>query len=366
MSVFDSIEGGKKPRSDWLAIPDVINAMARESDPTISGVPWLDSRLRRGGLTPGRVYAFGGPPFTGKTTIVADIALGLSLRVPVYCLFSDEGRTQAAARMAVMLGLELSQIEEKPASAAMELYGKIGERSIYLGAPDSDATRAFDGLYEAGIAKGVPAAVILDSAQTIRPDADREERSERERLIRFMAVARKRAEEDGRIVILTSQSNRAWYRNRKAEDNSVAMSSFSGAAMEFGFDFAAVLSLPDDKNGIIRVEIVKNRLGHFRNSPSKNFAIRYDPDTGKMLEVDSAELETSTRAQTDERMAPLKGLILTHLRRSEGLTTANLAELCHRRKTDVVAAVESLMSEKRVFWKKEGRAILYFAVEGRV
>lgn len=371
MSMFDNLTPrGPTPPSDlWLTVPQVIAGMAKEGDPVPSGLPWLDSRLRRGGLTPGRVYAFGGPPFTGKTTIVVDIALGLARRIPVFALFSDEGRAQAAARMGVMIGVDLERIETDPSKAAPQIEDYMGERALYLAKPDSEIANAeaiFDAV-AARVPKGETAAVILDSVQTIPPDdEDETSASERERILRFAKTVRERAESDGRIVILTSQANRAWYRNRKTDENSVAMTGFAGAAIEFSFDFGLMLYLPHEQNELVKADVVKNRVGHFKNPPPKSFHVRYCPDSGRMLEVDPAAVEEAGQEAARARLRPVEQQVLLVLRNSsEGLTRLQIGEMTRKRKADLLGALDSLVSQKLIYSKRDGRQVVYAAVEGR-
>lgn len=345
----------------WLSPEAVIANMAKEGEPVPCGWAPLDARLRRGGLTPGRVYAVGGPPFTGKTTIVVDIALGLAQRIPVFALFSDEGITQAAARMAVMLGVAIESVEGAPLEAAQELSSRIGERSLLLGRPDSDfanVSAVFDHV-SAKVPKGQTAAIVLDSVQTIAPD-DQDDRSERERILRLVQIVRRRAEDEGRIAILTSQSNRASYRNRAPDENSVAMSSFSGAAIEFAFDVGIVLSLPDESSEVVRVDVVKNRLAHFRERPSKVFHVKYCPDTGRMLELDQAAIDAATTEAGTKRMRPIKSKLLEELKKHrDGLSASKLQELTSIRRIDVFAALRALVAEQKVYAETRGRGVIY-------
>lgn len=316
-----------RPSDLDLSPAAVLASMARDGDPVPTGFAPLDARLRRGGVPPGRVISVGGAPFVGKTTVVADIALHVSQKMPVFALFSDEGRTQAAIRMGVMMGIPLEEIEEDPAKCSPRLEEAMGERSITLRKPDCDLATATD-LFDFATQRagaGNPAMVILDSIQTIPARRDLDANSEREAYKEFMRVCREKASGLGYIVLLTSQSNRASYSRRKAEDNSVAMASFSGtAAIEFLSDVAIVMSLPNETDQIVKVEVVKNRLVAAGNKLSRSFHVRYDNASGRMLEVDEGALDTANAEAVRLKLAPATLAVTGELKKGKELSGAEL------------------------------------------
>lgn len=334
--------------------PDAVLAkMAKDGDPVPTGFAPLDARVRRGGIPPGRVVSIGGPPFVGKTTVVAGIALHVAQRLPVFALFSDEGRSQAAVRMAVMLGIPLEDIETDPGAAAPLLLERLGERSITLRKPESDFATAEDLFDFAQSRVGDEAAlVLLDSIQTIPARRDMDAGSEREAYKAFMRLCRDRS--PNRIVLLTSQSNRASYRSRKSDENSNAIASFSGtAAIEFLSDVALVMSLPDEASDIVKIEVVKNRLVSPSVRLPRAFHIQYSPETGTMLEVDEASREV---ADTNAKAARLKPTCDAVVKLLTGIAERSGADLERRLRgkgkgfgsTSVRAAIESLVSAQKV------------------
>ena len=342
--------------------------MASEGEPVRTGFTPVDDRLRRGGMTAGRLLCIGGPPFAGKTTIIVDIALTMSEKIPVFALFQDEGRTQAAVRMGVMLGVPLDEIETQPAVAAPIVAERTGERSIYLIDPESELgnVEAIFDYVAALVPKSDTAAIILDSIQTIpaRPDTDLSR--EREAIKDFMRIARGRAASDRRIVITSSQSNRASYRSRRSEENTVGISNFSGSAsIEFLFDMGLSLSLPDENSDVVRVEVVKNRLGHFKKRVARIFHIRYDNDSGKMLEIDEASVEAANADAAIARLKPVKDKILTLLQsKPGGLSGTKLQELSGVRRTDIFASLKSLVTDKKIYPETKGRNVVYIIDPG--
>jgi len=371
--VFDSLgqtSSETKPPSDLdLSPAAVLASMAKDGDPVPTGFAPLDARLRRGGVPPGRVISVGGAPFVGKTTVVADIALHVSQKMPVYALFSDEGRTQAAMRMGVMMGIPLEQIEEDPAKCATRLEEALGERSITLRKPDCDLATAAD-LFDFAANRtgaGNPAMVILDSIQTIPARRELDAGSEREAYKLFMQLCRERASGNGWIVLLTSQSNRASYSRRKAEENSVAMASFSGtAAIEFLSDVALVMSLPNESDQIVKVEMVKNRLVNSQNRLPKSFNVRYDSASGRMLEVDESSLEAANAEATRIKLAPAMSAVMGELAKGQELSGSELERRLKGRgpgtgTTSVRMAVRLLESDEKITSVyREGKGGGYF------
>jgi len=369
MSVLDDLTTQRKSHFDlWLPPDAVIAAMANDGDPVPTGWAPLDRQLRGGGIPPGRVVVIGGPPFSGKTTVVCSAALKMSERMPVFGLFSDEGRTQAAVRFAVMLGIPLAEIDADPAGSSARVKEILGERSIHLLKPDTENSYAENVVAQARklTSPGEPALIILDSVQTVltkRPDENEAPESPRLAAKRLVMACRAWADELRYTFILTSQANRGFYRSKKDDENSAAIAAFSeSGAIEYMADIALVLSLPDEQSEIVKVRFVKNRL----KGSIKSFQQRYSAETGQMAEVDDQAAEDAEHEAATARLAPIKAAVMRILAKSsDGLSTANLAEMSGKRKADIVAAVQSLEGERLVFSQKSGRQILWFQVAGR-
>jgi KaiC/GvpD/RAD55 family RecA-like ATPase len=335
----------EKPSDQWLTLDAVIASMANDGDPVPTGWAPLDRQLRNGGVTPGRIVTIGGPPFSGKTTVVAAIALHVAQRIPVFALFSDEGRSQAGIRMGVQLGAPLADLERDPANAAKLIRDELlGERTLHLSKPDTEeaTAEAVVAYARKHVPAGSPAMIVLDSAQTIPKGAETAEDNPRLALKAFMKSCRAWAADLGWIFLLTSQSNRASYRHKRGEENSLAIASFSeSAAVEFLSDVALVLGTPSEQE-IVPVEFVKNRL----KGTKKNFNVRYDEATGRMLEVDGAtasdQKEKIKSEQHERTISNLADAILAQLRKRGGLSGRQVAELVGGKSVNVPIALRGL------------------------
>lgn len=332
----------------WLTVDATIAALQDEGDPIPTGFAPLDRQLRRGGITPGRILVVGGQPFAGKTTLVAAMALHMAQRVPVYALFSDEGRAQAAIRMGVMLGADLKEIEEKPLATSRSIAELLGERTIRLSKPDTEEGNAASVVAFARkhTQPNDAAVILLDSVQTI-PTSDNGESEESPRVAvkRFMKMVRAWASETKFVFLLTSQSNRASYRHRRGEENSLAIASFAeSAAVEFMSDIALVLGTPSEAE-IVPVEFVKNRL----KGTKKNFHVRYDDATGRLLEVDAETAIDQKEKIRDERhertVEKLAKSAEAQIRKRGRLTGRQVIELVGGKPTNVAEALRGLEAQ---------------------
>ncbi len=326
----------------WLPPDAVIAAMANEGDPIPTGFAPLDRQFRRGGITPGRIVTIGGEPYSGKTTVIAAIALHVSQKIPVFALFSDEGRSQAAIRMGVMLGVPLSDLEDRPALAAPRVAEAMGERTLHLLKPDTEDSHA-----EAVVAyarektpPGMPALIVLDSVQTI-PRSGEVDEDERLGIKAFMKACRKWAPENRFVFLLASQANRESYKYRAGAKNTRKMASFSGsAAIEFMSDVALVVGERNEQK-VAPVEIVKNRLGSV-----ESFSIRYDDESGRMLEVDGPAAEDEKTRMADRKhentVSKIADAVEAQVRKRGRLTVRQIGELVGGKHSNVSEAIRGL------------------------
>jgi predicted ATP-dependent serine protease len=335
----------------WLPPDAVIAAMARDGEPVPTGWAPLDRQLRGGGIRPGRVVGVGGPAFSGKTTIVAAVGLHMAQFVPVYALFSDEGRAQAALRMGVMLGVPLEELESEPEKAAKKVGELLGERSIYLlnpGRQDSHA-EAVVAHAKANTPAGSTALVILDSIQTIRTRGNdpEEEESVSPSVRRLMKSCRAWADETRFIFLLASWVTRDSYKYKKRAENVHKLASFfGGASVEHCLDVGVCLDLPDD-DGIVPVEVPKNRL--YKHGASKRFSVRYDEATGRMLEIDAPAADDQRAERRKKEHEGTVSKVMASIEKTVAkrgrMSTRQLCELTGGKRTNVLEALHGLEAQ---------------------
>lgn len=336
-SRFDEPTG---PTGKPNSLPTLLAALAAEGDPVPTGFPPLDRQFRRGGLIPGSILVVGGPPHTGKTTLVEQIGLHMSQVVPVVALFADEGDKPAARRMASMLMVPDHILDTQPARAQALASDAIGERSFHFWPTESDFATV-DQLIAWVIETfhGEHCVVILDSIQTIPLSRDDTPESPRLAAKALMSACRQWASQHSITFILTSQSNRASYRSKKTEDNSEAIASFSETgAIEYMADIAIVLALPDDSE-IVQGRLVKNRL----KGSAKPFALRFNLDTHTMSEADKAEVESAVILANSEKLAPFKTEIKSILEKHNELSGKEIEDLAFGNSTAIRRALKSMV-----------------------
>lgn len=363
----------KVPEDLWLDPAETIARMAYEGDPVQTGFAPIDRVCRRGGIPPGRLVIIGGPPSSGKTTLVAQIIVKMSERIPCFALFQDEGRGPAAARIGTMLGVDIETIEERPQVAGGQVKDRMGERVIRLLKPDAETSCAKGVVDYANAHRNgdEPALIVLDSLQKVPswpPDMRAGEIPEWQQVKKLVTDTRNWAEEHRLIFLFTSEAVTGLFREKDESKNVTAMSGYGGGRSAiYASDLALMLSLPDEETGIVTTRIVKNRLKRLRGDQGPlKFSIRYDGDTARMAEVDAEAAEQAEVQAGAVRLRPIvqKAHQVLHAN-IEGLSSGQLVELCRpARRQDIFAALKTLVAEQKVYTVAKGKSVTYFAKQG--
>jgi hypothetical protein len=160
------------------------------------------------------------------------------------------------------------------------------------------------------------------------------------------------------IVFLSSKANRAFYRNRKKDENATAISAFMGGDYEYTADMAIVLSRPDKDTGFIGLEFAKNRLG--RPGPP-DITLRYDLNSNRLLEVDDAEIDAMEMGKNVETLRPVKEKIKSAVRGKKEISKNAIYELVRGKRQHVWDAIDLMVKDGSLdaFPSPSGRSITY-------
>ncbi len=339
----------------------VLRKSQNQGDPIPTGLSVLDARMR-GGMRPGKALVIGGTPFAGKTALgIQIVKAAVDGGCVAACLMADEGRESAIVRLGQQLGYARADLEsgQDPTLDAMER--DLAERAILFPDPDGEGDFTLEGVAEALVAAYPDRRKILlvDSVQTVRTRrAEGDQPSIRERVMDNARTARRLAVEHGLVVIYTSEVNRSWYRNRKAEDRSTDLAAFAEARIEFSGDTLLLLRANDEDPDLVEIRLPKNRLG-----TRQPFFLRMDQPRSLFAVVEgdpSASLRNAAEEQLIEKQVQS---ILQALQKSPGLTLTHLGQVVGGTRKAFLDAVRRVKDSGVVTWKQDGRAIRHYLSE---
>jgi KaiC/GvpD/RAD55 family RecA-like ATPase len=339
----------------------VLRKSQNQGDPIPTGLQVLDSRLR-GGMRPGKALVIGGTPFAGKTALGIQIVKAAAESGCVAaCLMADEGRESAVIRLGQQLGYARADLESghEPTLDAMER--DLAGRVVLFPDPDGEGDMTLEGVAEALVAAYPDRRKILlvDSVQTVRTRRpERDQPSLRERVMENARTARRLALEYGLVTIYTSEVNRGWYRNPKAEDRTTDLAAFADARIEFSGDTLLLLRANDEDPDLVKICIPKNRLG-----TRQPFFLRMNQQHSLFSVVDgdpSAAMRDAAEEQLIEKQVQA---ILQALQKSPGLIQTQLGEAVGGTRKAFLAALRRVKDSGVVTWKPDGRSIRHYLAE---
>jgi archaellum biogenesis ATPase FlaH len=358
----NSTTGATSPsdQEPWsLSTDQVIATMALVGDPVPTGCPFIDRELRHEGIPAGKLILVCGPPQSGKSLLLAQSMLHMAKTNPVYTLMADAGWHDVSVSIASMVGLDRTKVERKPSEMAQEaktLLAEVTLTHVNPEHPEATLKRFFDYVTETCPKTETP-VVFVDSAQVIRhglgdPPEDKTVPEIIGAMCRTFAI-RRRA-----IVFLSSKANRASWKYRRKDENTVPLAGSMGGDFEYTADLVLFLSLPDKKTGFIRLEWAKNRLG---KPHPQDVTLRYDQFTCSLLEVDEAEIDSASATENNNRLGPIKLKIRAALKGQPPLSKNAICELVKGKRTDKFEAISALVDEKKldVYPAPSGRGMLY-------
>ena len=315
-----------------------------------TGVGPID-RVTRGGLQSGKFIVVVGPPGTGKTTLVYQIAGGLARGgCRVCCLPVDEGPENGVIRLGQALGFDREKLEAGDQAEVEAVTRALEKLPIMVLDPFGPGSTLEDLFQEAARLEGTgPIVFLIDSAQTVTLNG-KPGRGLREDVKALTDRIYLEARRTKSIVILTSQANRSSYRSKNPADNSEPLSAASeSSALEYRPDMSIVMS-GDSSN--VTVRIPKNRIGF--GDADKVFYLRLDGPRATFHEIDPESIrDAAAEAKEAERrtkLAKVKAEILALLKKEpDGISSEQIIDAVGGRRADVINARKELVIENKIF-----------------
>lgn len=237
--------------------PSELYAQVRFDPPVPTGIPNLDEVLG-GGLRVGSVAALVGPPTGSKTGLLLQIGLNRA-RAGAYAAFhfADEDGSMIYTRLCALASgwpsEALLNLNRRDMDLATETLDRL--RLRFFGRTDT-----FEEVREAVAAEcppDVPAVLLLDSAQKIKPTHDPfpEKHTQVNALLEAVTDATRR---HGWVTILASKASRDSYSGFRQPVGPLA----TGAESSYlESDADTVIALSGDIDKEIKVSVPKNRNG---------------------------------------------------------------------------------------------------------
>jgi KaiC/GvpD/RAD55 family RecA-like ATPase len=338
-----------------------------------TGIPTLDE-LSRGGLPiPWRGMVVGAPS-AGKTAIVITIADHLARSsVAVGILAVDEDPEDLVVRFAQMAGFTVAQAELREPVVLHEIVTALSVLPLKLYDARFTIESAAKDLATWSKAKGMRAALFLDSLQTARSESSGNAKSPREHVEGNVRAIRAVSTEHCLLVVSTSEANRAAYRGgERGEQQADLAAGAESRAIEFGAQTLLVLRTPKDHPDIVHVRVAKNRRAR-----CGEFWLQLDRDRHTLTECANpeatAEREAGPKRQLEVNVARLEAKakkLAEVVRKKPGMGERELrAAICaagHGWGRETYDAVKQLLLDgvhgTRLVNRGEGKASAWFLV----
>lgn len=334
------------PRSRLPTLDECVPMIA-EFGPRLSfALPMLDEATR-GGVPAGRVIMLLGAPGSSKTnysTFLADSWERAGCAVLI--LACDESRESIVTRIGQLDGHARELLEGRDDGRRNAFARNARGRFIWAIDPFKDRVTLEEAYKQLRAVAGERQAVlVVDSLQTVPCDAADLLETKREQ-VEAVVLTLDGYARDGAIVLAISEMSRAGYRTG-ARDKDI--SALSAGAESRKVEFAAHLLLGlrpvKGEQGIVDVEIAKNRLG-----PGK-------PDLRMSLDFETLRFRQIVKPDEDEEAAERENARDSHFRKrilevlranTELRHAADVVRLAKAGKRPGLAALRELVTEKMV------------------
>lgn len=236
----------------------------RTSGPLIhepTGFETLDHATGGGPIYGTRWFVMGAPN-AGKTNFMVQLAHVYAQRgLMVGVLAVDEEPDDMQTRLAQRIGFERAACEARTPGAISTMERHLSPLPIRFYEEDWTIEAAAEHLAGLARARGMRAALFVDSLQTVTCDAMLErDLAEPQAITRCAKALRRVAKQHGLIAIATSEMGRAAYRSKASREelDPMAAGKWSGAIEYQAKVLIALRSVARHKN-IIEVELPKNK-----------------------------------------------------------------------------------------------------------
>jgi KaiC/GvpD/RAD55 family RecA-like ATPase len=339
----------RPPRPPYLTVSEmVVSALKPVGQRLSTSFETLDEATR-GGIPLGRVLVLAGAPGAAKTTLSTFlIAQWEKAGCAVVYLAADEPAEGILTRLGQLHGFSREALEsEGPAGEAIRagFAERASGHAMAVIEPDADdsmctiedAERAL--LHLAGVK---PRVLVVDSLQTARCAGAELAESARERIDAKIAVIKAIAKR-GTLVVAISEMSRAGYPSgSRAENISALASGKESGSIEYGAALLLGLRSVANENGLIDVEVAKNRLG----GSKPEFRLKLDFDRASFEEVDLPSEATSAHATEEAKASRDRDRILTIVASRRDLRSASaVSRTAGGNKQDNLAMVRELTEE---------------------
>lgn len=359
---LDRFDAEDDAASDYLNPGTVLRHSPFRNAPKVkTGLPTLDNSTE-GGLSFGASVVVSGPPGSGKTTFMAQVARGAREQhgAAIAAAFYDEGTEAAALKLGQQIGLDyelLRSVDEKSISALEDYCSEEGAAGPFNFVPvTQDLLQMLENAQRYKL-KSRQLVLLTDTLQKARFElpGDSQNGGERFRLERIVGLLRNAALTLPALNLMSSEVSRGAYASKDLSRRTTALAaSAESRSIEYGCELLLVLSIRTD--GLVEVEIAKNRLGRGRGN--SRFVLRHDRERATYSEVDLDAAEDGDeerkREQTVAAWSADEKRVIQCVRDNPGRSAKMLRELLRVNMQRLAALLEELKRKGTLEHAKEG------------
>jgi KaiC/GvpD/RAD55 family RecA-like ATPase len=350
----------------WTGVYDVAGILARSGSNGprfLTGLAPLDEALAskhdpaRRGVLLGRVLGICGAPWQGKSVLVCQCARELASQgLRVVLLVDDEPREDAAERIGQGFGFRHAELNPEYPGTLERLRNVAADVDLSI-LPDDEEERPRPTIEEAAefltsTPNRLGHVLGLDSLHKSRSRTEGDRDDERTRIDKRMSAV-KVLRRHGVLVLFTAEVNRASYASRDPERRQSALAAGAESrSIEYGSDVLLFLSQDHDDDGLVRVELPKNRVGRRRVA----FSMRLEPGPARFVGVAEESITREREGRRAEKLGELGSTIVRTLRDAPaGLSGAAIEAERLGARDDVRKALRAAVESGRVLKSQSDR-----------